>query len=355
MNDFARRLLGWFDRHGRHDLPWQKEPTPYRVWVSEVMLQQTQVATVIPYYERFMQRFADVQALADAPLDEVLAHWSGLGYYSRARNLHKAAQQIRDQHQGEFPRQLEQVMALPGIGRSTAGAILAIACGQHHPILDGNVKRVLSRHGAIEGWPGKREVEKQLWQLAEAYTPTERVADYTQAIMDLGATLCSRTRPRCEECPVRSDCKAASQGRVAEFPGRKPRKALPVRKTRMLLLQNDDSELLLQRRPPSGFWGGLWSLPECPHEEDIGSWCREHFGVDPVTTKSWPVVSHTFSHFQLEIEPWHCYVRQQEPGQVMEDDATLWYKTQSFNQLGLPAPVKRLLGRWSEANKEMDS
>ncbi|MFO7593801.1 MAG: A/G-specific adenine glycosylase [Pseudomonadota bacterium] len=354
MNDFARRLLAWFDRHGRHDLPWQKEPTPYRVWVSEVMLQQTLVATVIPYYERFMQRFDDVLALADAPLDDVLAHWSGLGYYSRARNLHKAAQQIRDQHQGEFPRQLEAVMALPGVGRSTAGAILAIACRQHHAILDGNVKRVLSRHGAIEGWPGKCEVEKRLWQLAEGYTPAERVADYTQAIMDLGATLCSRTRPRCEECPVRSDCQAAAQGRVADFPGRKPRKALPVKKTRMLLLQNGDEALLLQRRPPAGIWGGLWSLPECPHEEDIGRWCREHFGVEPVSAEAWAGIRHTFSHFQLEIEPWYCRVQPLEPAQVMEQLAALWYKTQSFNQLGLPAPVKRLLDRWSEANKELD-
>lgn len=355
MNDFARRLLVWFDRHGRHDLPWQQQPTPYRVWVSEVMLQQTQVATVIPYYQRFMQRFPELLSLADAPLDEVLAHWSGLGYYSRARNLHRAAQEIRDAYGGVFPQELEAVMALPGIGRSTAGAILAIACAQHHPILDGNVKRVLSRHGAVAGWPGKREVEKRLWQLAESYTPAERTADYTQAIMDLGATLCSRSRPRCKECPVGEDCTAAAEERVAEFPGKKPRKTVPQRKTRMLLLQNTDGELLLERRPPSGIWGGLWSLPECPHEEDIGQWCRQRFAVDCTSAEQWPVLEHTFSHFQLQIEPWHCRVEPAAAGRIMEANDALWYKTHSFNQLGLPAPVTRLLGWLAEANEEFDS
>lgn len=355
MSDFARRLLAWFDRHGRHDLPWQQQPTPYRVWVSEVMLQQTQVATVIPYYLRFMQRFADVQSLADAPQDEVLAHWSGLGYYSRARNLHKAAQQIRDQHGGEFPRDIMAAMALPGIGRSTAGAILAIACGQHHAILDGNVKRVLSRHRAIAGWPGKREVEKQLWQVAEANTPAERSADYTQAIMDLGATLCTRSKPRCGECPVGDDCIAAAEGRAAEFPGKKPHKAIPQRQTRMLLLQNGDGELLLEQRPPSGIWGGLWSLPECPHEEDIGQWCRQRFGVDCISAEKWPVLEHTFSHFKLQIQPWHCRVAQARTERIMEADGALWYKTHSFNQLGLPAPVTRLLDWLAEADEEFDS
>ncbi|MCW8828472.1 MAG: A/G-specific adenine glycosylase [Gammaproteobacteria bacterium] len=355
MNDFAQRLLAWFDCHGRHDLPWQQQPTPYRVWVSEVMLQQTQVATVIPYFERFMRRFPDLLTLADAPLDEVLAHWSGLGYYSRARNLHRAVQQIRDDHGGEFPHQLEAAMALPGIGRSTAGAILAIACGQHQSILDGNVKRVLSRHAAVAGWPGRREVEKRLWQLAEAYTPAERTADYTQAIMDLGATLCTRSKPRCGDCPLGGDCQAAATERIAEFPGKKPRKSLLQRKTRMLLLQNSDGELLLERRPPSGIWGGLWSLPECPHDQDLGEWCIRRFGVAPESARAWPPLVHTFSHFQLEIEPWHCRVQPAAADQVMEQDAALWYKTHLFNQLGLPAPVKRLLGRLEEANEEFDS
>jgi A/G-specific adenine glycosylase len=301
-----------------------------------------------------MQRFPDVLSLADASADDVLAHWSGLGYYSRARNLHKAAQAIRDEHGGAFPQTLEAVMALPGVGRSTAGAILSLACGQHHAILDGNVKRVLSRHRAIEGWPGKREVEQRLWQLAERYTPGKRTGDYTQAIMDLGATLCTRSKPRCGDCPVGADCEAAKQGRVAEFPGKKPRKAIPRKKTRMLLLQNRAGELLLERRPPSGIWGGLWSLPECPHEEDIGKRCRE-LGLLLDEAESWPAISHTFSHFQLEIEPWLCRVAEAPPGRVMEAAAAVWYKTQSFDQLGLPTPVKKLLGWFAEANEELDS
>lgn len=354
MNDFARRLLAWYDRHGRHDLPWQKEPEPYRVWVSEVMLQQTQVTTVIPYYQRFMQRFPDVGTLADAPLDDVLAHWSGLGYYSRARNLHKAAQVVCNEHGGAFPQEIEALVALPGIGRSTAGAILAIACGQRQPILDGNVKRVLSRHGAVAGWPGRREVEQRLWRLAEQYTPSGRCADYTQAIMDLGATLCTRSKPRCGDCPVGADCIAAATGRVAEFPGKKPRKALPQKRTCMLLLHNGAGELLLERRPPAGIWGGLWSLPECPHEEDIDKRCRQ-LGLVLVEAEAWPGLSHTFSHFQLEIAPWLCRVRPADAVREMAPGAAVWYKTRSFNQLGLPAPVKKLLGWFVEANEELDS
>jgi len=241
---FAARLIAWHAEHGRHDLPWQKRRTPYRVWVSEIMLQQTQVATVIPYYRRFMTRFPTLQSLADAPQDEVLHLWTGLGYYARARNLQKAAQQIRGRHGGRFPRDIESVQALPGIGRSTAGAILALSTGQRHPILDGNVKRVLTRHGAIAGWPGDRRVEQKLWALAEAYTPKARAADYTQSIMDLGATLCTRTRPRCGECPVAADCQARKLGRQMDFPAAKPRKLLPVRRTRMLMLVADGAVLL---------------------------------------------------------------------------------------------------------------
>jgi len=241
---FAARLLAWFQRHGRHDLPWQKRRTPYRVWVSEIMLQQTQVATVIPYYQRFMARFPTAQVLADAPIDDVLHLWTGLGYYARARNLHKAAQIIRDRHGGRFPRAMEAVQELPGIGRSTAGAILAIATGQRHPILDGNVKRVLTRHGAIPGWPGDKRVEERLWELAERYTPKAHAADYTQAIMDLGATLCTRSKPRCEACPVAVDCAARGLGKQTKFPASKPRKLMPVRRTRMLLLLAEESIFL---------------------------------------------------------------------------------------------------------------
>ncbi len=351
-NDFARRLLGWYDRHGRHDLPWQQQPTPYRVWVSEVMLQQTQVVTVIPYFERFMANFPSVKKLADASLDEVLAHWSGLGYYSRARNLHRAAQIIRDEHGGEFPQQLETVMALPGIGRSTAGAILSLACDQHQSILDGNVKRVLSRFHAVEGWPGKCEVEQQLWQLAEEATPRKRTAAYTQAIMDMGATLCTRSKPRCEECPVSEDCLARKQGSVAEFPGKKPRKTLPRKMRQMLLLENSEGELLLQQRPPSGIWGGLWSLPECPQDESIASWCSERLGLELVTCNEWSPLLHTFSHFQLEILPRHCRVKATEHGGIMEPAGLVWYKSRSLAQLGLPAPVKKLLGRLFDIHEE---
>lgn len=241
--NFAARLLRWYDRHGRKDLPWQRARTPYTVWVSEVMLQQTQVATVIPYFERFMARFPDVRTLADAPLDAVLAHWSGLGYYSRARNLHRAAQQIRDRHGGVFPEDMDAIAALPGIGRSTAGAILAQALGQRHAILDGNVKRVLTRHRAIAGWPGQSAVERRLWEIAEAETPHARVADYTQAIMDLGAMVCTRARPRCGACPVADDCAARAAGTVSRYPAPKPRKTLPVRQTRMLLVTNGEGEV----------------------------------------------------------------------------------------------------------------
>ena len=355
MDLFSQHLLAWFDQYGRHDLPWQQHPTPYRVWVSEVMLQQTQVATVIPYYERFMARFPEVETLTDAPIDEVMAHWSGLGYYSRARNLHAAAQAIRDSHGGSFPEELGKVMALPGIGRSTAGAILSLACGQQHPILDGNVKRVLSRYHAVEGWPGKREVEQRLWKLAEEHTPHQRTAAYTQAIMDLGATLCTRSKPRCSDCPLGNGCQALADGRIADFPGKKPRKTLATKRTAMLLLENSQGELLLERRPPSGIWGGLWSLPECSPEEDIAHWCSDRLGVSVMEEERWSPMLHTFSHFQLEIIPVHGRVAGTARMAIMEPGATLWYKTQSFNQLGLPAPVIRLLQRLTEDNKEKQS
>ena len=217
-------MIAWFAQHGRKDLPWQQDPTPYRVWVSEIMLQQTQVRTVIPYYQRFMQAFPDLRALAAAPLDQVLHHWSGLGYYARARNLHRAAQRIRDDHAGRFPEDIEVVMRLPGIGRSTAGAVLSLACGQRHAILDGNVKRVLARFHAVEGWPGKTAVLEQLWALAEAATPQRDVAAYNQAMMDLGATLCRRGTPECPSCPLQSDCRACKLGRQSEFPAPRPRR-----------------------------------------------------------------------------------------------------------------------------------
>ncbi|HEY3645570.1 MAG TPA: A/G-specific adenine glycosylase [Gammaproteobacteria bacterium] len=337
---FASRLLAWHARHGRHDLPWQKRRTPYRVWVSEIMLQQTQVATVIPYYRRFLARFPTLQSLADAPQDEVLHLWTGLGYYARARNLQKAAQLIRDQHGGRFPKDMQSVQALPGIGRSTAGAILAISSGQRHPILDGNVKRVLTRHGAIPGWPGDKRVEEQLWTLAERNTPKTRSADYTQAIMDLGATLCTRSRPRCGECPVAADCQARKQGLQTSFPSGKSRKALPVRRTRMLMLVADGA-VLLEKRPPAGIWGGLWGFPEVAADADVAAWCRARFGAAPRGVKAHAELRHTFSHFHLDIEPWE--VRLSAAAAVADTADSRWQVLGETPRLGLAAPVKRLL------------
>ncbi len=346
MDHFAERLLAWFDHHGRHDLPWQEDPTPYRVWVSEVMLQQTQVATVIPYYERFMASFPDVQALAGAHEDAVLAHWSGLGYYSRARNLHRAAQLVRDDHNGEFPSTLEAATALPGIGLSTAGAILSLSRGEHHAILDGNVKRVLSRFHAVEGWPGKREVEQRLWKLAEAHTPKQRTADYTQAIMDMGATLCTRSRPDCTDCPLKDDCEALRQDRIAELPGKKRRKALPQKSVLMPIVVNGKGEVLLQKRPPAGIWGGLWSLPECPDIEALNVWWKAW-----LPTKATPVtlepLKHTFSHFQLTILP-HYLSLEGMADKVADEGLTEWQPLSQLEQIGLPAPVKRILERLRE-------
>ncbi|NBB92056.1 MAG: A/G-specific adenine glycosylase, partial [Gammaproteobacteria bacterium] len=260
--DFAQRLLAWWEQHGRHDLPWQQERSPYRVWVAEIMLQQTQVGTVIPYFERFMGRFPDLPSLAHAPIDDVLAHWSGLGYYARARNLHAAAVRCLEEHGGDLPPDAESLERLPGIGRSTANAIVAQAQDRRAPILDGNVKRVLARHAGVEGWPGRSAVLRSLWQEAEALTPQDRARDYTQAIMDLGATLCTPRRPACERCPVDEDCFARRADRVEELPAPKPKRSRPLRDATLVIIENDRGELLLQRRPPSGIWGGLWSLPE---------------------------------------------------------------------------------------------
>lgn len=342
---FSKALLRWHARHGRHDLPWQQQRTPYRVWVSEIMLQQTQVSTVIPYFERFMQRFPDIHALAGASIDEVLHLWTGLGYYARARNLHRAAGIIASAQGGVFPSQLDQLMALPGIGRSTAGAILSLACGQAQPILDGNVKRVLARCHAIRGWPGQREVEQQLWQLAERYTPTQHNSDYTQAIMDLGATLCMRSKPACDACPLQRDCQAYKEQCVESCPGKKPKKALPIRETAMLMLR-DGARVLLQQRPPSGIWGGLWSFPEtavASDERELRQWCRDALQLEIDTPTRWSVIRHTFSHFHLDITPLEASVRNNLTESVMESVNTVWYNTCQPDARGLAAPVKRLL------------
>lgn len=341
----AGAVLQWFDQHGRHDLPWQQNTTPYRVWVSEIMLQQTQVSTVIPYYHRFMQRFPDVSALAEAPIDDVLHLWTGLGYYARARNLHKSAQIVTNHYQGNFPPSLEQLSELPGIGRSTAGAILALSMGQRGIILDGNVKRVLCRYYAIQDWSGENATQKQLWQLAGQATPAERVAAYTQAMMDLGATVCTRSKPACARCPLADTCQALALGLTKTLPVSKPRKILPVRQTFMLICEQGKGEVLLEQRPASGLWGGLWSLPEFSGFDDVQTWL-EHKGANFKTC--WPVVRHTFSHFHLDITP---VIATLASHHIAEQDAgTCWYPLaptadDTRVNLGLSAPVKKLLQR----------
>ena len=341
---FSQKLLDWFDHSGRKDLPWQQNISAYRVWISEIMLQQTQVKTVIPYYQRFMQSFPDVEQLADASLDEVLHLWTGLGYYARARNLHKAAQMIHHDFNGVFPLDYDDVVALPGIGRSTAGAILAIADRQHRAILDGNVKRVLTRFALVPGWPGKKDVENRLWNLAEQLTPVKRVAAYTQAIMDLGATLCTRSKPGCPDCPIQQACGAYHQGTATDYPHSKPRKVLPVRQCVFLMLIGEDGKVLLEQRPPTGIWGGLWSFPECDRETDLAQWCQQQFNIEIDDYETWQTRRHTFSHFHLDFTPVVARVGNIIPS-IMEPGDRLWYNTQQPNPLGLATPVKRLLNQ----------
>jgi len=344
---FAQRVLQWFDRHGRHDLPWQHDTSPYRVWLSEIMLQQTQVQTVIPYFERFTAAFPDVQALAAAAEDEVLHLWTGLGYYARARNLHRAAQAVVRDWGGAFPDTAEQLQLLPGVGRSTAGAIAAIACGRRAAILDGNVKRVLARHRAVAGWPGDTAVHKQLWDIAEELTPTKRCADYTQGMMDLGATLCTRSAPACERCPVAADCAARIAGTQADYPGRKPRKAMPVRATHFLIAREPGGAVWLEKRPAPGIWGGLWCFPEVDGPEEASSRCLDLWGVEPATLDVWPGFRHTFSHYHLDITPVVAVLPRAPAGAVAEP-GRLWYNVREAPSVGLAAPVAALLRKLAE-------
>ena len=339
--NIAPQLLEWFDVHGRHDLPWQGERQPYYVWLSEIMLQQTQVTTVIPYFQRFIERFPDIKSLAQAPLDDVLALWAGLGYYTRARNLHKAALLMAEKHQNAFPSKFDDALQLPGIGRSTAGAILAQSMGQRHPILDGNVKRVLTRLYAIPGWPGSAPIEKELWKLADKLTPEHRVVDYTQAIMDLGATVCTRSKPRCQNCPLSTQCLAYHQDTVANFPTRRPKKTTPVRTTNMVILVNESGELLFYKRPPTGIWGGLWSFPETSEQETLSQWCEREYGHTIQRQHTLSTFRHTFSHFHLDITPVIAWIK--TTYQVMDQEDLAWYNVNQAKQLGIAAPVKKLL------------
>ena len=340
--DFSQRVLDWFDLYGRKNLPWQQSVSPYRTWVSEIMLQQTQVSTVIPYYEKFMQRFPTVCDLANAPIDDVLHHWSGLGYYARARNLYKTAQIVCSEMSGEFPKDSDALESLPGIGRSTAGAIASLSMNLRAPILDGNVKRVLARFAAIDGWPGQAQVLGKLWELAELYTPDQRVAEYTQAMMDLGATLCTRSKPQCDACPLSDACLAYAQNDWQRYPGKKPKKTLPVRTAHWLVLTNEEGEVLLHQRPPTGIWGGLWSFPELPEGQAIDAYCRDQFGLEVTVGEKLPVRRHTFSHFHLDIHPQQLLLRKR--GCVaFEGNDLVWYNTHRPDARGLAAPVARLL------------
>jgi A/G-specific adenine glycosylase len=353
---FAARLLAWFDTHGRHDLPWQHPRTPYRVWVSEIMLQQTQVPTVIGYFGRFVARFPDLPTLAAASEDEVLALWSGLGYYSRARNLHRAARACVESHGGELPATIEALAALPGIGRSTAAAILAQAHGQRQAILDGNVKRVLARLSGETGWPGQPAVERRLWADAESRLPdaaasNPRFADYTQALMDFGATHCTPRRPRCADCPFKDDCRALASAAVAAIPARKPSKPLPTRQARMLVLRDAHGRVLLERRAGKGVWQGLWSLPEAANDEDETA-LRAHLGVAP--GDALPAFTHVFSHYRLEVRPTLHIVGERAasedvgmpnaPTQGARPAAERrWVASRDYDSLGLPRPIRTLL------------
>jgi A/G-specific adenine glycosylase len=340
-SSIARGLLDWHSREGRHDLPWQHDRTPYRVWVSEIMLQQTQVATVIPYYHRFMERFPTVRALADAPIDDVLHLWSGLGYYARARNLHRAAVRIRDEFSGEFPVTFDAVADLPGIGRSTAGAILALSRGERFPILDGNVKRVLARYFGVSGNPYERSIIERLWHLSDQCTPEAEVDIYTQAIMDLGATVCTRHKPLCDFCPLTSGCFARRTGRQHELPSPRPARARHIRKVFMVIAMRDDGSVLLERRPESGVWGGLWCLPEFETASAASSYARQTLHDPAGEPKALSSVEHTFTHFDLVITPilTHC----SGFAGVMDAAQSVWYNARDPARLGLPAPIKVLL------------
>jgi A/G-specific adenine glycosylase len=339
--DFAQSLIRWHALHGRHDLPWQREKTPYRVWVSEIMLQQTQVATVLKFYERFIHRFRDVETLAAAPIDEVLHLWSGLGYYSRGRNLHRAAQIMVRELGGRFPDSVEALAQLPGIGQSTAAAIVSLSFDRRATILDGNVKRVLARYFAIEGAPNERAVEQRLWSHAQQCTPHSQVAVYTQAIMDFGATLCTRHDPQCPRCPLRTACAACVSGRVSELPMPRKRLSRPTRQVVMLLAVTEQGQVLLRRRPLQGIWGGLWSPPEFETKDAATAFCDSALQARAQPPEELAVVRHAFTHFDLEIIP----LRVSCPGPVAAaggEDA-LWYNRREPARVGLPAPIATLL------------
>ncbi|MDU8925257.1 A/G-specific adenine glycosylase [Pasteurellaceae bacterium LIM206] len=357
---FAKAALAWYDKFGRKHLPWQRNKTLYGVWLSEVMLQQTQVSTVIPYFERFIETFPNVTALADAPLDEVLHLWTGLGYYARARNLHKAAQTIRDQYRGEFPTDFQQVWSLAGVGRSTAGAVLSSVLNAPYPILDGNVKRVLTRYFAVDGWPGEKKVEERLWRLSAEVTPTDRVADFNQAMMDIGSAVCVRTKPKCDLCPLATDCRARATESWAKYPGKKPKKSLPERATYFLILANA-GKVYLEQRENKGLWGGLYCFPQFDSKAELLAYLAAQ-GVRRY--QEWTGFRHTFTHFHLDISPVYAELQPQTTDEFARNDCSVWkkvaesdgeyqssvstegkywYDPHNPDPIGLATPVKNLL------------
>ena len=338
----ATKVIAWQKTQGRHDLPWQGTRDPYAIWLSEIMLQQTQVATVIPYYNRFLARFPGVAELAAAPLDDVLRLWSGLGYYSRARNLHKAAQAVVNEHGGRFPRRFEDFTALPGVGRSTAAAICVFSFGARHAILDGNVKRVLARLRGVKGYAGEKKVADRLWQEAERLLPRRGIEAYTQGLMDLGSAVCTRGKPRCDDCPLHGDCVALKRGWVAGLPSPRPRKALPHKRTTMLVLTRA-GEVLLEKRPPTGIWGGMWCLPEVARHPDLEAYCLKHFGARVLEVETMPTLAHTFTHFSLDIRPLHVRVSALVP-QAAEPGLT-WLSLEDARGAAIPTPVRKILAQ----------
>ena len=340
---FARRIIGWQQQHGRHGLPWQGADV-YRVWLSEIMLQQTQVATVIPYYHRFVASFPNIAALAAASEDAILAHWSGLGYYSRARNLHRTAQLIMQQHDGKFPQHFEDILALPGIGRSTAAAISAFAFHEQRAILDGNVKRLLARHRAVEGYTSEKKIEDQLWQHAEALLPKRDIAPYTQGLMDLGTLICTRSKPKCHACPLQADCMAYHNGLVAQLPTPRQRKAPPEKHSTFLLLLNGP-DILLEKRPTNGIWGGLWCPPQIDLQfseiEDVNSYCLQHFGTETIQALVLSAFTHTFTHFKLHIIPVLLHVINKP--KAIQAPGMMWLDTNDALHAAIPTPVRKLL------------
>lgn len=340
MQKFSTAVLNWYEQYGRKTLPWQIEKSPYHVWLSEVMLQQTQVATVIPYFKRFIEHFPQITDLALAPIDDVLHLWTGLGYYARARNLHKAAQVVSEKFHGQFPTQFDDVVALPGVGRSTAGAILSLSQNQHYAILDGNVKRVLTRYFAIDGWPGNKSVENKLWQLSEQVTPKQDVAKFNQAMMDIGAMVCTRSKPKCSLCPLHRDCIAYQTDSWQQYPTKKPKTTIPEKSAYFLMLENNHT-IWLEKRPPSGIWGGLYCLPQFATEQALVDWLVAR-GITTTPLKQLVAFRHTFSHFHLDIIP--IYGKITNITSCFDDGAGYWYNLKAENsKIGLATPIYNLL------------